>query len=236
MLVKLYLGGLLVFCLLASLAVWAAGLSVSGGFPAPQGLQPCPPGDPLSALETSIAAKLGGAYLGCFRSPPTAPLPGVAAPMMSGEQAFAISLPGRDRGPADLANLLATVRQQWKDFDPLSKEFKDSYVARLNGLIKENGSSSLQSVVSIHPILVSIDEGDGRYYTVTTIRTYVVESDGRQITLTKVNADAVALQGSQLVRLTIQRVLRDPGDVAQVKGEIAGWAQATTTSVAPTTP
>jgi hypothetical protein len=63
---------------------------------------------------------------------------------------------------------------------------------------------------------------------VTSIRTYVVDLNGRRVTSTKVNSDGVALRGSQLVRLTIQRTLSDPNDVAQVESEMADWARAIT--------
>jgi hypothetical protein len=121
-----------------------------------------------------------------------------------------MALRDRDYKVADLDNLLSTVKQQWKDFDPLSKEFKDSYTARLNALIKSSGSAAAPDVVSVKPVLVSIERGRSDYYTVTSIRTYVVDLNGRRVTSTKVNSDGVALRGSQLVRLTIQRTLSDP--------------------------
>lgn len=190
------------------------GATSAEALPTPRGLQPCASADPVARAEAGVAAKLGGAYLGCFKSeqPPV-------------EYALAVALPDRGYKLADLDNMLSVVRQQWKDFDPLGKEFKDAYIARLNELIKSNGSEAPPSIISVKPTLVSIERGSGNYYTVTSIRTYVVDHNGSRITATKINSDAVVLRGSQLIRLTMQRPLSDSADVAQVEGEIADWAR-----------
>jgi hypothetical protein len=183
----------------------------------------------MVTLEAHLAARFGGEYLGCFRSSRmTVPTGTVGIAPKPVEYAFGMALRDRDYKAADLDNLLSTVKQQWKDFDPLSKEFKDSYTARLNALIKSSGSAAVSDIVSVKPMLVSIERGPGDYYTVTSIRTYVVDLNGRRVTSTKVNSDGVALRGSQLIRLTIQRTLNDPNDVAQVEGEMAEWARAIT--------
>jgi hypothetical protein len=235
--VKLHLANLAIWGLLAGGTAFADMPPGSSGLPTPQGLQPCAPDDPAATLEARVAAKLGGEYLGCFRSERTVTPPGtVAVAPTPVEYAFRMAIQGRDYKLADLDNLLSTVKQQWKDFDPLSKEFKESYMARLNELIKGGNSTASQRIASVKPVLVSIDRGRDNYYSVTSIRTYVVDSNGGRVTLTKVNSDAVVLRGSQLIRLTIQRALTDPTDVAQVQGEIADWARATTQSFLPTAP
>jgi hypothetical protein len=230
---KPYLVSVLVSGLLIGGAASADAPRDSSGLPTPKGLVQCLSDDPVAALEARLAAKLGGEYLGCFRSQRTTIPKGAegAAPTPV-EHAFGFALHDRHYKSADLDDLLARVKQQWKDFDPSSKEFKESYTAQLNALIKSSGSSA--DLVSIKPILVSIDRGAGDYYTVTSVRTYVADLDGSRVTSTKVNSDAVALRGSELVRLTIQRTLSDPADVAEVQGEIADWARATTGSLVPT--
>jgi hypothetical protein len=65
---------------------------------------------------------------------------------------------------------------------------------------------------------------------VVSIRSYVLDASGEQVSLTKVNASADVLRGSRLVRLTVQRVLTDSSDVAQVQSEIAEWATAVSSS------
>jgi hypothetical protein len=230
---KLHFGSVLISGLLMGSAASADMPRDSSGLPTPRGLVQCPSNDPVATLEARLAAKLGGEYLGCFRSEGAMiPKGAIIAAPTPVEYAFGLAFADRHYKLADLDNLLATVKQQWKDFDPLSKEFKESYIARLNALIKSSGSSA--DVVSVKPILVSIDRGARDYYAVTSIRTYVADVNGRRVTSTKVNSDAVALRGSELVRLTIQRTLSAPADVAEIQGEIADWARATTGNVMPT--
>lgn len=227
--------GLLILGVLAWGSALAATPAESGRLSTPDGFKPCAGGDPVATVEARVAAKLGGEFLGCFQSERriAAPSAAKAAPMTV-EYAFAIALQGRGYTLADLDSLLSTVKNQWKDFDPLSKQFKETYTARLNELIEANGSTPPSTIDSVKPVLVSIDRADPSYYSVTSIRTYVVNSNGGQVTLTKVNSDAVALRSSQLIRLTIQRTLTDPADVAEVEGEIADWARATAQSSPPT--
>lgn len=224
---KIHFGSVLTCGLLMGGVALADGLSQSAALPVPEGLKACQLNDPVAASEARVASKLGLEYLGCFRSERSEPGSRLAA-----EYAFGMAVQGRAYQPADLDDLLSTVKQQWKDFDPLSKEFKESYTARLNALIKNNGSAATPNTVSVKPVLVSIDRGSGDYYTVTSIRTYVVDLNGTRVTSTKVNSDGVALRGSQLIRLTIQRTLTDPHDVTQVQNEITNWTRATAQSAA----
>jgi hypothetical protein len=198
----------------------------SSGLPAPAGLMPCASASPAAGLAARLAAQLGGDFLGCFQSERTGPATQNSASNPD-EYAFAIALPGGGYTEADLDKLLSGVKAQWKGFDPLSKAFKETYTARLNGLLRRNGSPPSSSLVSVKPVLVSIDQPNDDYYLVTSIRTYVVDLGGERVAATKVTSDAVALRNAQLVRLTIQRTLSDPADVAQVQGEIADWARAT---------
>jgi hypothetical protein len=232
--VKLQFIGLLAFGLLAWGTACADAPNGSSGFPAPGGFKPCAPDSPLAIAEARIATKLGGEFLGCFQSEreTMAPSSAKAAPTPV-EYAFAIALQGGGHTPADLDNLLSTVKHQWKDFDPLSKEFKETYTARVNELIKGSGLTPSPTMVSEKPVLVSIDRAGDSYYSVTSLRTYTVELNGERVMVTKVNSGAVALRGSQLIRLTIQRTLSDPTDVTQVQGEITDWARATAQGVLP---
>jgi hypothetical protein len=79
-------------------------------------------------------------------------------------------------------------------------------------------------------VLVSIGKTGPKSFSVVSIRSYVLDASGEQVSLTKVNASADALRGSRLVRLTVQRVLTDSSDVAQVQSEIAEWATAVSSS------
>jgi hypothetical protein len=235
--VKLQFIGLLALGLLAWRPACADAPNGPREFPAPEGFKPCAPGNPLASAEAGVATKLGGEFLGCFQSEreTTRPTAAKAAPMPV-EYAFAIALQGGGHTPADLDNLLTTTRRQWKDFDPLSKEFKETYTARVNELIKGSGLLPSVTMVSVKPVLISIDRSVDNYYSVTSLRTYAVQVNGEPVALTRVNSDAVALQNSRLIRLTIQRTLSDPADVAQVQGEIDDWARAIAQGASPKAP
>jgi hypothetical protein len=226
--VKLQLIGLLALGLLACGPACADAPNKLGGLSAPAGFRACTPDDPVTTAEAGIAAKLGGQFLGCFQSNRVilAPKAPNVAPSPA-DYAFAIALPRDDYTLADLDELLETIKGQWKNFDPLSKEYKENYLARLNDLIKENGSTPSPTMLSIKPVLVSIDRAKGNYYTVTSIRTYAAELNGARVTFTRVDADAVVFRRSHLIRLSIQRNLTDPANVAQVQGELDEWARAT---------
>lgn len=227
--------GLLILGLLAWMPVCANASTGSSGLPIPGNLKPCAPGSPVASVEGHVAAKLGGEFLGCFQSEQEITAPsatkGVRMPV---EYAFAIAVQGGGYTPADLDKLLSTVKEQWNGFNPLSKEYKETYTARLNELIKGSGLVVSPTFIAIKPELVSIDRTDSNYYSVTSIRTYVLELNGERGTLTKVNSDAVVLQNSQLIRLTIQRALSNPADVADVQGQIVDWARAIAQSSLPT--
>lgn len=213
--------------LLTGSATSSGASAAPSALPAPEGLSSCPPGDPAALAVSGIAAKLGGETLGCFLSERKGtPLSATRAGPVPVENAFAIGLQGQAYTPKDLDNLLSNVEEQWKDFDPLDKKFKDDYISTLNNMLSQNRSPSAPNIISIKPILVSIDRLSDTYYRVTSIRTYTFEANGEHITSTKINSDAVVLRHSHLIRLTIQRTLSDPADVAQVQGEIANWAQA----------
>ena len=194
---------------------------------APKGLSPCAPDDPVATMESRIAPSIGGQFVNCFHSEDRIkpPAGSTVAPVPL-EYAFAIRL---GRGPytsANLDKLLATVTAQWKDFQPLSTEFRENYIARINALIKDSGETSA-TIASIKPVLVSIERLDAKSYSVVSIRSYVFNEGSGQTRTTKVNADAVVLRGSDLIRLTMQRVLSKPADVDQLRGEISQWARAT---------
>jgi hypothetical protein len=197
----------------------------SNGLPAPKGLSSCAPSDPLAVVEASAAAKFGGAFLGCFKSERTIMVQGATRPVLVPfEFAIAIDFPGPFT-LADLDKLLSRGIEQWKDFEQLSKE-SENYTVRLNELIKGAGTSSAASVSSVKPVLVSIGRIGPKSFAVVSIRSYVLDTSGEQASLTKVNASADVLRGPKLVRLSVQRVLTDPSDVAQVQSEIAEWATA----------
>ena len=139
--------------------------------------------------------------------------------------AFALALHDRTYSVADLHELLSKVEQQWKDFQPLDGNLSDAYVAKLNGLIKEQRNTADSRVQSVRPALVKIDKANDGYYSITSIRTYVVAAGGTNVTAIKVNADAVTVRNSKLVRLTIQRTLTEPDDVTRTEADIDRWAK-----------
>lgn len=217
--------GLLTLGLLASDPPHTHAQAPSSGLPAPKGLSSCLPGNREAALAR-IAAEFGGAILGCFQSEKRVMVQGSITPVpVPLEFAFAMDIPGSYTS-ADLDRLLSRTIEKWKDFEPLSKQF-ENYTARLNELIKGAEVSPSVAVSSVKPVLVSIDRVGAKAYSVVSIRSYVLDVGGEQVSLTKVNGDAVVLRGSGLVRLTIQRVLTEPSDVAQLQSEIAEWARAT---------
>jgi hypothetical protein len=229
--VRLWIVGLLTLGLLASDPPHVYAQTTSSGLPAPKGLSSCAPSDPLAVVEANVAAKFGGAFLGCFKSERTITVQGATKPVLVPfEFAMAIDFPG-PYTLADLDKLLSRGIEQWKAFEPLSKE-SENYTVRLNELIKGAGTSSKASVSSVKPVLVSIGRIGPKSFSVISIRSYVLDASGEQVSLTKVNASADVLHGSRLVRLTVQRVLTDPADVTEVQSEIAEWANAV--SSAPT--
>ena len=144
---------------------------------------------------------------------------------MASEYAFALAIHDREYSAADLHDLLSKVEQQWKGFEPVDGNLSDAYVSKLNGLIDEQRKDSGAGVQSVRPILVKIDHDHSNYYTVTSIRTYVVAANAARITATRVNADAVVLRDSRLLRLTIQRTLTGPADIARAEADIDRWAE-----------
>jgi hypothetical protein len=195
------------------------------GLPAPKELISCAQGDPVAAVEASVATKQGGKLLGCFVSEKRIMVQGTTkAVPVSLEHAFAIGISGGPFTSTDLDKLLSTVTDQWKGFDPLSKEF-ENYTDRINALIKEAGTNPTATVSSIKPVLVSIDRLDAKSYWVVSIRSYILYLSREHVNATRVNGDAVVLRGSELVRLTMQRTLTDPSDVAMLQGDIAEWAR-----------
>lgn len=154
---------------------------------------------------------------------------------MPAEYGFAIRFPG-DYSSADVDAMLAKVKEQWEGFEPLSKEFREDYTARLNNLIKQSDPAvaSSVSVSSVKPVLASIDRLDAGSYSVVSVRSYALDVNGERVTQTKVNADAVVLRGASLIRLTIQRALHEPADVERLRSEVGLWARAIETSASST--
>jgi hypothetical protein len=106
---------------------------------------------------------------------------------------------------------------------PLSKQFREDYVARVNSLLKDVTHVSMESV---KPILVSIDRLDANSYAVTSIREYVMSAGGERVRSVKATAVVMVLQGTQLVRLEILREIHGPSDVDEARTRIAVWSRA----------
>jgi hypothetical protein len=185
----------------------------SESLPEPKGLIPCSPDDPVAALEQRIATSLAVEFLSCFHS------------SASDEYALVHRVLGDNFTSADVEALRTKVAAQWKNFQPLSTEFHDKYIARLNEMIAGSGSTPAP-ISSIKPVLVSMESLDLKSYTVVSIRSYVFNGSKGQEGAERINADAIVLRGHRIIRLTIQRRLTAVGDVANVQADIAQWAKA----------
>jgi hypothetical protein len=194
-------------------ATGAATQTASESLPAPRGLIPCSPDDPVAGLEKRIATSLAIEFLSCFHS------------SSSDEYALVHRVLGDNFTPAEVEALRTKVAAQWKDFQPLSTEFHDKYIARLNEMIAASGSATAP-ISSIKPVLVSMKRLDPKSYSVVSIRSYVFNSSKGQERAERINADAIVLRGRRIIRLTIQRRLTAVSDVTDVQAEIAQWARA----------
>jgi hypothetical protein len=201
--------------------------SIDSSLPAPKGLNPCANNDSVASVEARLAPSLGAKYLGCFSSnEKSIPHGGSGDFPVPVEYAIALSISGGPYGPTDLSSLLSKAREQWKSFDPLSKEHRE-YTERLNALIKDTAPKvGATAVTSIKPVLISIEPVGTRAYVVLSIRQYEVAAHTGTVRLTKASATAMVLQGSRLVRLELFRELRDPSDVDAVRMQIVAWVHA----------
>jgi hypothetical protein len=185
----------------------------SESVPQPKGFDPCAPDDPVAALEKRIAPSLGAEFLGCFHS---------SAP---DEYAFVHRVIGDKFTSADVEALRRKVADQWKNFQPLSEEFRDKYIARLNAMISA-ANASAGTFAAVKPVLVSMKSLDSKSYSVISIRSYIFNTEKGQEYAERVNAAAIVLRGQQIIRLTMQRRLTEVADVDEVQTEIARWAKA----------
>ena len=195
--------------------------------PTPNGLNLCQDDDPVVSTEKRVASAVGAEYLACFTSNEKIALHSAARTLMvPAEHAVAMSVLGGPYRREDLDALLSKVREQWKNFDPVSKQHAN-YLARLNSLIKGASTDSQQaSIESVKPVLVSIDRIDDQSYVVVSVREYAIAADGERVRSIKANAVAMVLHGARLVRLEIIRELRAPSDVEEVRTQIAAWSRA----------
>lgn len=185
----------------------------SESLPAPKTFVACAPDDPVATAERRIAPSIGLEFARCFRSP------------RSDGFALVHRMVGDGFTSADVNDLKKAVAAQWKDFQPLSAEFHDKYIARLNEMIVGNGSSS-RPLVSEKPTLVSIRSLDAKSYSVVSIRSYVFNVGKGQEKAERINADAIVLRGQRMMRLTMQRRLTKAADVDEIQADIARWAKA----------
>jgi hypothetical protein len=140
------------------------------------------------------------------------------------EYAIAFRISGGPFSPANVDALLSKVQDQWKNFNPLSKEH-DEYVTRLNAMIHGTDSKpNAAPLASIKPILISIDRLSPEAYLVLSVRHYVSMGETGEITSTKASGAVVVLQGTRLIRLEILRELRNPSDVDVVRQQVVTWA------------
>lgn len=193
--------------------------------PEPAGLTACSGDDSVASVEKRLAPRLGAEFLGCFKSEETASVRGTSAtrpvPM---EYAIAFRVLGGPFNPADVDALLSRVRDQWKNYNPLSKQHSE-YVARLNAMIQgQDSKPNATPIASIKPILISIDRLSPEAYLVLSVRHYVSAGDTGEITSTKASGAVMVLQGTQLIRLEILRELRNPSDVDIVRQQVVAWA------------
>lgn len=192
--------------------------------PVPIGLVACSSDDSVAAVEKQLAPRLGAKFVGCFKSQETTKLRGrVAGHTVPMEYAIALQILGGPFSPASLDSLLSRVRDQWKNFKPLSKEHAE-YVSRLNAMIQAVASKTdSTTIASIEPVLVSIDRLNPEAYVVLSVRQYVFTGESETITQIKANGTAMVLQGPRLMHLEIIRELRNPSDVDAVRQQILAW-------------
>jgi len=218
------------FFLIAALMLASAVTSAQTGavkVPEPKGLSACKNDDPVASAEKRIAPSAGAQFIACFASNEKVDVQGPSGTVsLPVEHAVALSVSGGPYTRPALDSLLSQVREQWKSFEPLSKDH-ENYVARLNALINGGGPDAQgDSIDSIKPVLVSIDRLDEQSYGVVSIREYEITVDGKQVRSIEADAGALVLQGTRLVRLEIIRQLRAPSDVDEVRTQIAAWAHA----------
>lgn len=194
--------------------------------PAPAGLAACASDDLVAPIEKRLASRLGAKFVGCFKSEETTTLLGDGGKHpVPVEYAIAVRILGGPFSPANLDVLLSRVREQWKNFKPLSKEHGE-YVARLNSMIQNVDSKPHATpVASIKPVLISIDRLSPEAYVVLSVRHYAAAGDAGTIISTKADGTAMVLQGTRLMQLEIVHELRDPSDVDAVRQQIVAWAQ-----------
>ena len=192
----------------------------------PVGLAACTSDDSVAAVEKRLALQLGAQFVGCFKSQETINLRGGGAKhIVPVEYAIAMQILGGPYHPATLETLLSRVRDQWKNFKPLSKEHHE-YVAQLNAMIQGVGSNADSTqIASISPVLISIDRISPEAYVVLSVRHYVSAGETGKIISTKVNGTAMVLHGTRLLQLEILRELHDPSDVDTVRHEIQAWVE-----------
>ena len=204
--------------------------------PVPNELILCEDDDPVVSAEKRVAPSVGAEYLACFTTNEKTALHGTSRTVVVPvEHAVAMSVTGGPYTREELDRLLSKVREQWKNFDPLSRQHED-YLTRLNSLIKGRSPAAHQtSIESVKPVLVSIDRMDDQSYAVVSIREYVIATDGERVRSIKANAAAMVLQGTRLVRLEIIRELHAPSDVDEVRTQIAAWSRAVAVDTAKST-
>lgn len=139
------------------------------------------------------------------------------------EYAIALRFPGGPFSTVDMDALLSKVREQWKNFKPLSKEHSE-YVAQLNAFIQgADPKVNAAPLTSIKPILISIERLSPEAYLVLSVRRYVSAGSAGTVISTKIVGTAMVLQGARLMQLEILRELRDPSDVDSVRQQIVRW-------------
>jgi hypothetical protein len=193
--------------------------------PAPIGLNLCKDNDSVASTEKRVAPTIGAEYLACFVSDEKVALHGtsrtISPPL---EYAFAMRVLGGPYGRKDLEAMLSAAREQWKNATPQFSQHGD-YLTWLNSLI--SGPYSRRSTIeSVKPVLVSIDRIDDHSYVIVTIREYAIAVNSDEFRSIKATTSAIVLQEPQLVRLSIQRELRAPSDVEDVRKQIAAWSRA----------
>lgn len=219
-------------CLCGAMPAMANGVSVTNSqsseafLPAPAGLAACASDDPVASVEKRLAPRLGAKFVGCFKSEEMARLRGNGGKHpVPVEYAIAVRMLGGPFSPANLDMRLSRVREQWKNFKPLSKEHGE-YVERLNSMIQSVDSGSHAApVASIKPVLISIDRLNPQAYVVLSVRHYVVAGNTGTMISTKADGTAIVLQGTRLMQLEILRKLSDPSDVDAVRQQIVAWTQ-----------
>jgi hypothetical protein len=149
------------------------------------------------------------------------------------EYAFAIRLVDKPNGPythQDIESNLSLVKEKWKAYPPLEALRKQEYESRISALLAAVGTDPMRMYLA-QPLLVSLDRvGNGGFY-IISIRQRNMSLGAHSVISTAVDGSGLILKDGKLLRLSLIRELRAPGDIELVKRAIVAWFYKSRSSV-----